>query len=594
MIVRLSRAQSIPNDSQADNPTFTILSNGSEIDPAYQVFSITVDKTVNRIPTAQIVVRDGEVSEGQWEVTDADAFEPGAELEIKAGYGSNDETIFKGVVIKQKVKVFNSGQSVLRVECKDACFPMALGRKQRYFVDVKDSDAIEEILNAHGVKGTVDVTTVTHKELVQYYASDWDYVLSRAEANGLMVIAEDGEVNVQTPKTSGSTKLDLAFGGNLINFEAEVDARYQWKSVKANAWDFASQALFESESNSVDFQENGNLSGENLADVAGLDSYDLAHGGFMDTDELKSWADACLIKSRLAKICGRAGFKGFVQLRPGDLVELQGVGERFNGVVYLTGVRYELVDGVCKVDIQFGLSPKWFYQQYDVTDHAASGLFPGVNGLQIGIVKQLEGDPDNNDRILVYLPIIASSDDGTWARLASLDAGNQRGWVIRPEIGDEVIVGFINDDPRDCVVLGQLHSAAHPAPIPAADDNHIKGYTTRSEMKVEFDDDQKIITIETPAGNTMIFSEADSAITIEDQNGNSCVMDSAGITIKSSKDITMEAPGKITIKATQDLSMEGLNVNGKASVGMKMEGSATAELSSGGQTTVKGSMLMLN
>ncbi|MEL6274797.1 MAG: Rhs element Vgr protein, partial [Bacteroidota bacterium] len=65
--------------------------------------------------------------------------------------------------------------------------------------------------------------------------------------------------------------------------------------------------------------------------------------------------------------------------------------------------------------------------------------------------------------------------------------------------------------------------------------------------------------------------------------------------ITSAKDITMEAPsGKVSITAGQDLSAEGLNVTMTAQTQLKAEGSAGAELSSGGQTVVKGSIVMIN
>ena len=51
--------------------------------------------------------------------------------------------------------------------------------------------------------------------------------------------------------------------------------------------------------------------------------------------------------------------------------------------------------------------------------------------------------------------------------LATLDAGKERGTFFRPEIGDEVVVGFLNDDPRHPVILGMCHSSAKPAPEPA-------------------------------------------------------------------------------------------------------------------------------
>jgi len=221
-----------------------------------------------------------------------------------------------------------------------------------------------------------------------------------------------------------------------------------------------------------------------------------------------------------------------------------------------------------------------FSETYNLRPMPASGLLPSVTGLQIGIVTVLQGDPDGEDRIKVRLPMIRTSDDGIWARISTLDAGNERGTFFRPEIGDEVIVGFLNDDPRHPVVLGMVHSSAKPAPEPPKDTNHQKGYVSREKMKFNFDDEKKIITLETPAGNKMVLSEDAKGISFVDQNGNKITMDDSGIAIESIKDVI--------IKATGDVKIDGMNITVKASVAFKAEGTATAELS-GANTTVKGS-----
>ncbi|MBB4079699.1 Rhs element Vgr protein [Lewinella aquimaris] len=591
----MNNAQTLPDDSIAGAVTFDLLTDGQAVPPTIEVLSLQVNNTVNRIPFARLNIRDGDAGAATFPISEGDTFLPGKELEIKVGYDGDNDSIFRGKIVKQRIKVREGGESFLQLECKSAAFAMTLGRKNRYFTDSKDSDVFETILGEYGLADRVDDTTVTHRELVQYHVTDWDYLLTRAEANGMLVIVKDGKVNIVPPEISGSPVLQLSYGGNLLAFDAEMDATHQWKSVTAQAWNPADQALFEASTSSVPFAENGNISGEKLAEIGGLDSYDIRHAGFLAEDELQRWSDATLLKSRLAKIRGSVRFISPTVILPGDVVELQGMGDRFNGEVFVTGVNYELIDGTTFVDAQFGLSPRWFAEEFDVSAPAAARVNPAVSGLQIATVKQLEGDPEGEDRILVVLPLVDGAGDGTWARLASLDAGNNRGWVIRPEIGDEVIVGFVNEDPRDAVVLGQLHSSSNPAPIPATDDNHLKGYTSRSEMHLSFDDDQKIITVDTPAGNKLVLSEADQAITIEDQNGNKIVLDPDGITITSAKDIVMEAPtGKIDIAAGMDLGVEGLNVNLSAQTQLKAEGSAAAELSSGGTTTVKGSMLMLN
>jgi uncharacterized protein involved in type VI secretion and phage assembly len=221
-----------------------------------------------------------------------------------------------------------------------------------------------------------------------------------------------------------------------------------------------------------------------------------------------------------------------------------------------------------------------------MNDKPSAGLLAAVNGLQIGIVTQLESDPDGESRIKVRMPIISSSEDGIWARRSTLDAGKERGSFFLPEIGDEVIVGFINDDPRDAVVLGMIHSSGLAAPLTASDSNPQKGFVTRSKMKMIFDDEKKSFTLETPAGKKIIVDEDAGVIKMMDENQNSLVMDSNGITIQSNV--------KIEIKATQDLKMEGLNVDLKAQAKFAAEASAAAEVKASGSLTLKGATVMIN
>jgi uncharacterized protein involved in type VI secretion and phage assembly len=147
-------------------------------------------------------------------------------------------------------------------------------------------------------------------------------------------------------------------------------------------------------------------------------------------------------------------------------------------------------------------------------------------------------------------------------------------------------LGFLGDDPRNPVLLGMLHSSAKPAPIVASDDNHEKGFVTRSEMKLLFDDDKKTMTFLTPNGNTAVLSDEDGGITLADESGNKLVMSADGITIESSADVLIKASGDVTV--------EGLNVSSAASAQLKVEGSAGAEISSGGSTVVKGSIVQIN
>ncbi|MEL6650794.1 MAG: type VI secretion system tip protein VgrG, partial [Bacteroidota bacterium] len=245
--------------------------------------------------------------------------------------------------------------------------------------------------------------------------------------------------------------------------------------------------------------------------------------------------------------------------------------------------------------IQFGLSPEWFaFQHDDIIDRPASGLLPAMRGLQIGKVVKIEADPDGEDRIQVRLPVLDAGAAGVWARVAALDAGKERGTFFRPEVDDEVIVGFVNDDPRDPVVLGMLHSSKLPAPLQGIKDtNHEKGIFTRSKLRIHFHDETKTITIDTPAGNAITMDEKEKTIKIVDQNNNEVVMDSSGITVKSPKDIQVDAGGAMKLSAKTDLSLEATNINIKAKSQLNAEGAMMA-LKSQGIAELKGSLVKIN
>jgi uncharacterized protein (DUF2345 family) len=85
-----------------------------------------------------------------------------------------------------------------------------------------------------------------------------------------------------------------------------------------------------------------------------------------------------------------------------------------------------------------------------------------------------------------------------------------------------------------------------------------------------------------------------NVVKLKDQNGNVIELGSAGITLASPKDITLDAKGNVVLQAAQDVTISGLNVTAEAQVGATVKGNASAEISASGTTTVKGAMVMIN
>lgn len=586
----------IPNNSKHDVVTFSILIDEKEINAAYQVLSLCIMKEINRVPTARIILRDGDASDRTFEISESNDFVPGKKITIQMGLDGDNKQAFKGIIVRHAIRVKENGHGELHIECKDEAVKMTIGRHSRYFEKMKDKRVFEQLISDYkGLKSDVEDTKLEHSELVQSHISDWDFMLLRAEANGMLVNVDDGAVKIKRPKTDAKAALEIHYGSSVLEFEAEIDARNQWGNVKAYSWDFGDQKLFTANTSEArNFSQHGNLTGAGLSDAIGLKELEIRHSGHLLEQELQDWVDAVMLRSRLSKIRGRAKFTGFGAIKPGDMVEIGGVGARFKGKAFVTAVRQEMGGGMWDTNIQFGLDPvPYATVKPDHVDLVNGGLLGAVHGLQIGKVVQLENDPDGQHRILVKLPLIDDKGKGIWTRVATLDAGDDRGSFFRPEIDDEVIVGFINGDPRDAVVLGMLHSSAKPAPIQAKDVNHEKGFTTRSKMHISFNDDTKTIILDTPAKNKIMLDEAGKKIEIIDQNNNKIVMEPSGIKIESPKNIEIKAGVNLTLSADASMTIKAASISLKAQGNLGLEG-ALSKLSASGITEVSGSIVKIN
>lgn len=577
--------------------------NGAALPGTVRVVSASVRKGINKIPVAEIVVLDGDMPDKDFPVSNADHFKPGSAIKISAGYEQDETAIFEGIVVRHGIDISGDNYSRLVVECRDKAVAMTVGRKNANYVDSKDSDIITKLIGNYGaLTAEVGATDTQYKELVQYYCTDWDFMLSRAEINGLLVIVDDAKVSVKPPATSATPQLKVTYGEDLMEFQASIDARSQLSKVQGVSWDVQNQAIVQQQATPESLNEQGDLDSATLAKVIGLDSYCLQTPAAVESTALKSWAKGQQVKAGLARIQGRMKFQGSAKAKAGELIELGGVGNRFNGKVFVSSVHHVVSDGNWLTEVEFGMPQAWFAENRDLVAPPAAGLLPGIEGLHIGVVKKLDADPDGQYKVQVSIPVLQAETDGVWARLMQFYASEGIGAFFVPEIGDEVVLGYFNNDPSNPVILGSLYSSKRKPPYELTADNYTKAIVTKSKLTLEFDDDKKVVTVVTPAKNTIVISDDGKSILLQDQTGNKVKLSEDGILLDSPKDISIKAQGKITVSAVgnvavssnADIKEDATNITHSAQAGFTAKGSASAELSASGQTSVKGSMVMIN
>ena len=586
--------------------TFNIKVAGNAIADNLSVLSVRIEKRVNRISKARIVILDGEANTGKFDASSSSVFLPGADISIEAGYDSQNAVIFKGIITGQSIRIDGLVGSALEVECRDAAVKMIVGRKSLTFSKKKDSEIISSIVGTYsGLTSDVTATTITWPEQVQYYVTDWDFILARAEMNGLIVTTLNGKVSVIKPNADTSPVLSVAFGDSLYEFNAGLSCINQLGSVKASGWDFKNQQVASGEA-TPDYAGPGNLSAKKLSDVIGLSNFQLQSTAPLESDDLINWSKAQLVKSEYSKITGEAKFQGSGLADPGKYITLDGLGDRFNGDYLISGVVHDLAEGNWVTGVAIGLSPVWFTEEPDVMAPPASGVLPGARGLFNGTVKKMYEDPDSQFRILVSVPMFDPNGEGIWARLSNFYSTSGAGAFFLPEVGDEVVLGFLNEDPRYPVILGSMYSSTKLKPyntLTPGEKNPKKAIVSKTGIFIEFDDENKVFTIQTPGNNTIIISDKDKKITIKDENQNSMIMSQDGIAIKSAGNISIQADKNVTIKGTTgvtiqssggDVAVSGVNIKETASAEYTLDGGAMAKISSGGQLTLKSAMIMIN
>jgi Rhs element Vgr protein len=561
---------------------------GSELEKA-GVLSFSVTHQANSVSWANLSLVDGDVASMKFLHSSNPDLAPGKEIEIEIGHSTETKPIFKGIIVRHQIQVNGRTGSQLNLEIKHKAVKMTHVRNTKHFLEKKDSDIISTLVSDHGLSADVDADTTTeHERMIQYNISDWDFMVLRAEASGKLVHTYEDKVTVATPKIKGGGP-KATYGTNIYSFEAETEARDQYKAGKAIAWDHSSQALIEQEAEAPsNAAPAGKPDGATMAGALGAAEFKLRHSGELPDTELTAWASAALLRSTLSKTRGRVQLLGDASIKPGDSITLEGLGDSFNGDAFVSGVRHHVHNGLWLTDIELGIDEACYMAlRPQVVEPPVSGLLSPMRGLHIGVVKEVKDDPAGFFRAQVKLQVIDDPEDGIWCRISHADAGAGHSVFFMPQVGDEVVVGFLHEDPRHAIIIGRLHNSDANKPAIEDNDEYKKsGIFTVEKLSFIFNDEDKSVILETPAGKKIIVDEKEDTIRLEDDHNNKIEMNKDGITIESGKDVI--------IKATGDVKIDGVNIEQAASAQFKAEGSAGIEVSSSAIAVLKGSLVQIN
>jgi type VI secretion system secreted protein VgrG len=261
-------------------------------------------------------------------------------------------------------------------------------------------------------------------------------------------------------------------------------------------------------------------------------------------------------------------------------------------------------------------------------------------------------DKDGLDRVKVKFPWHTDEENQNtpWIPMVQTHAGKDKGFRFLPEIGDKVMVGFLDDNAERPFILGTLFNEKEQSGIKDDKENNKKFIGTKSGRRLSWDEKENLFSLndsvfEFPANKVLLSQAKDKAsIKIEsgqdERNGSVIEMkneeameigmlkggklvakiifdgkedkitiESDGlIELKSKKKITMGAPeieikaqSKVSIEGTSETEIKGANVKIEAKAQLEakgaiatFEGSGKADFKGGAMATLKGGIVMIN
>jgi uncharacterized protein involved in type VI secretion and phage assembly len=406
--------------------------------------------------------------------------------------------------------------------------------------------------------------------------TDWDFLWRLALEADLEVKVAGQELHFRDAGGSAGSPVALVFGENLQAFTPRVTGVQQVDSVTVRGWDPASGQTIEATAQPGATQSTPGISRDDVADALGSGSAVIVDHPLLS--QTHATAVAAGTASRLANMYveGEGRAYGMPSLAAGGSVKISGVGSSFSGTYALSGVRHVL-RAETGYDTLFEIAGREDRSLLGLTsanhDDRAGGW---MHRIVVGLVTNNQ-DPDGLGRVRVKYPALDDTTEGWWARLVIPGAGQGRGIVAVPLVGDEVLVAFEHGSDQHPYVLGSVYNGAAKPDTLATTDGTFAAHS------------DKDVTISAAGGMTLT-SVGDAVLTTKPGGdggpGNLQVASKGDVTVSGDTKLTASAGSDAAISATGQMTLSG---------GSKLAIDATGEVTVSGQAiTISGTSVKLS
>lgn len=480
-----------------------------------------------------------------------------------------DESLIEGEITAIEVNFNEKSEAPIIVRGYDISHRLQRGRYNRSFLNETDSDIVKKIAREVGIKAdkNVEESGEPYEYVFQENQTNMEFLRERAARIGFELFIQGQELYFRKPRSQDT--LELKWLIDLSNFNTRITSAEQVSAVEVRSWDYTQKKLISSTANSEKIiTETGNQQGSSTSTKFDLDrkppKMTVVDQPVFTVKQAEKMAQALCNELGGEFIYADAKAEGNPKIRPGKIVKLTGMGDRFSGKYYITETRHFYNQRIYTTDFSVrGLRGGNLF----TTLSPPVKLQPGQTFL-VGIVTDNK-DPKGWGRVKVKFPTLTEKHASHWARVVALGAANARGFDCLPEVEDEVLVGFEHGDIHRPYVIGGVWNGKD-APPEKVDDTiqggkvRLRTFKTRTGHTFQFVEEDKGssktgVRLETIGGHKIYLNDSDACIEIETTGGHKMKMDDRGqsITVNSTGNISLKAQGNIEIKANGTITVNG-------------------------------------
>jgi len=309
---------------------------------ALRVSRICIDEDVGLPGMFAIELAGGDAdNETAW--IDEGPFVIGAAVEIGLGYGDPIEPLIVAEITGLEPAFTRGGRPSLTVRGYDQRHRLLRGRKTRSFVQQKDSDIASTIASGVGLTVQAADSQVVHDYVLQMNQTDMEFLQERARRIEYEVVVEGKTLHFRPVQNAQGEALTLTPEDDLLEFYPRLSTMGQLSEVELRGWspkdkkEILAKAKRGDEASTMGGSDSGAAMAESAFGAAAALLSDIPVLTQAEADQL---ATACFNSTVLEVVSGDGLCNGRTELRPGAVINIDGIGRLFSGQYYVTSTSH--------------------------------------------------------------------------------------------------------------------------------------------------------------------------------------------------------------------------------------------------------------